>query len=185
MSFPNHNVYLLFLAIRLMDHQFAEDRVVALIIASIRYGIDRDSISEYLQREIVDRGTRHHCFLTALEINEEIDAICGQKEVAIAVIVEHVRGRFAKTRAEPRPTTPASNHIAGRVASPALSQPSATVVRQYIKGSENELSLPVLGRKVFVVEEAGVWVFVEDPGSGTSGWVPRDTLSLNLNVGHV
>ena len=162
-----------------------EEKLVALIIASIRYGIDRDSISDYLQREITDRGTRHHCFLTALEINEELNGLRGKQELAIAVIVEHVRSHFAKAFQERRSTTPSSNFNAGPITSPALSQPSATVVRQYIRGSENELSLPVLGRKVFVVEEAGVWMFVEDASSGASGWVPRDTLSLNLNVGNV
>jgi hypothetical protein len=155
-----------------------EQKLIALIVASIRYGFDRDSIIEYVTHEVEDRATLQRCFLEALEINDDIDAQFGKSEIAVSVVVEHVRKHFANLGLMRQSMAP----IISESPLPAVQFQSAVVTRSYLRGSSSELSLSQVGQKVSVIEEAGAWIFVEDPRSGASGWVPRDILSFTSTV---
>jgi hypothetical protein len=148
-----------------------EERLVALIVVSLRYGIDIDSIKEFVRKEVSDLETRRRCFVLALEVNDYMDTAVGKGPLAVALVVEYVREFLVKKKGEMK------THESPLVA-PSLEQ-TATVIRLYKKVTDSEASLCRLGQQVIVVDEAPLWTFVDIPESAESGWVPRDTLSYN------
>lgn len=134
-----------------------EGKVVALVIAAIRYGIDRDSLIKYMIDEVrlTDSVARETCFLRALEINEVIEHRHGKALIPIALICEIVRVEFMGE-------TP--------------SEEVTSVVALHSKASPNEVSLDKIGARVTILDQAGEWVCVETV-PGTCGWVPRKCLA--------
>ena len=150
-----------------------EERMVALVIVSIRYGIGPDSIKHFLQVEVPDVAQRNRIFIKALEYNERIDSICGTGELAVSLIVEHVREFFKELR------KPVESPVLDPTVNESPIVQTATVIRRYTMASPAEVSLGRLGQQVVVAGENDIWTYIEIPETNESGWVPRDTLSYN------
>ena len=134
-----------------------EAKVVALVVAAIRFGIERSSLIKYMIEEVklTDSVARDKCFLRALEINELIEKRYGKAIIPVALICEIVRIEFMGE-------TP--------------SEEVTSVVALHAKASPNEISLDKIGARVTVLDQAGEWVCVETK-PGTCGWVPRQCLA--------
>ena len=139
-----------------------EARVVALLVAAMRHGIAKDAIADFVEDDlgIRDVAVRNRCFLRALDINAEMDKKFGHGQGSMALVVETVKAAFLAADEEPLPT--------------------ATVVKRYTRSSPIEASLDRIGQTVAVVDQQGAWVYVEVPDG--AGWVPRDSLSFNLDI---
>ena len=137
-----------------------EARLVSLVIASMRYGIDRESLIEFLVGNIgsSDPQVRNNCFLRALEINENIEAHHGKSVIPIALITEYVRTHYKSS----------SNSI-------------GLVLQKYQKMSATETSLLTIGERVSVSEQIGDWVYIER-ADDDSGWVPKECISFAASL---
>jgi hypothetical protein len=144
-----------------------EEKLIALIITCMRYGIEKDAIIDYIRETVSEKVLRNRSFVQALEINSQLDASCGQGVLAVGVIVEYVRQYF-------RNSDPSQIEAA-----PSLR--TATVIRLYRMASPTETSLTRLGEQIVVIEEddSALWAYIEKPDTGEAGWVPRDTISYN------
>jgi hypothetical protein len=145
-----------------------EEKLTALIITCMRYGIEKDSLIDYIRETVPERIIRNRAFVRALQINDQLEANCGKGVLAVGVIVEYVRQYFGNLDAPQIEVAPSPIRM-------------ATVIRLYRMGSPTETSLTRLGEQVVVVEEdeSALWAFVEKPDTDEAGWVPRDTLSYN------
>lgn len=156
-----------------------EEKMVILTIVAIRYGIDRESIKHYLVTHAGKTFPHHQCFSRAIEFNEKIDTICGAGELAVSLIVEHVKQFYQDLRS----TEAVVNPVKGVLQSDHVSAPThiqtATVIRHYRMASPTEISLSQLGQQVVVAEENDIWAYVEIRDTGECGWVPREALSYN------
>lgn len=147
-----------------------DEKLVALIITCMRYGIEKDELIQHFRCAIPDPVHRKRSFVQALEINDEMEANNAKGVIAVSVIVEYVKQYFKNLNE--------GDENNGKMKE---SQKTATVIRLYRMASESETSLNRLGEQVIVLEEdeSALWVFIEKSDSHEAGWVPRDTLSYN------
>ena len=139
-----------------------EAKLIALIIAAIRYGIDRNSLIDYLVKDLqlAQPVERDKCFLRALELNESIDAQYGKVIIPIGLITELVRIEYASLQEAD------SSILTG------------SVIRCRTGQGSNELTIGTLGEVVSILEDTEDWYCVSREGTDETGWVPKACIQL-------